>query len=159
MKIVVMSDTHMSRVTGEFEEICSRYCTDADLVIHLGDWTSNSVLSFLEQYPLEAVSGNMDDYTVRDLLPPKKVIAVKGLRFGLAHGWGSPVGLRRRLINEFEGVHAILFGHTHEPLRVEENSIFWFNPGSVTMGRGGHYTGSLGILHVDETIESEIVAL
>ena len=37
MKIVVMSDTHLSKATDEFKALCSEFCDDADMLIHLGD--------------------------------------------------------------------------------------------------------------------------
>jgi uncharacterized protein len=158
MKIIVMSDTHLNRVSDEFQAICTRYCDDADLVIHLGDWVASSVLDYLSQYPLEAVAGNMDNHIIHDHLPPKKVIRVEGRRIGIIHGWGSTTNLRSRLVREFSDVDAILFGHTHEPLQLEENGIFWFNPGSVFTGRG-HPPRTLGILNFDGHFQSEIVTL
>ena len=65
MKIVVMSDTHLSQTTNEFKTLCSELCDDADMVIHLGDWDKVGILDYLEQYPLEAVAGNMDDYPIQ----------------------------------------------------------------------------------------------
>jgi putative phosphoesterase len=159
MKIIVMSDTHLTRVTDAFRSICVQYCTDADLVIHLGDWASASVLDFLEQYPLEAVAGNMDDGLIHSRLPSKKVIRVlNNYRIGLIHGWGDASGMRSRLRQEFADVDAVLFGHTHQPLQLKEDGVVWFNPGSVTLGRG-EYAQSLGILHISNSIQSEIIQL
>ena len=158
MKIVVMSDTHLNRVTDEFKGICARYCNDADLIIHLGDWVSTSVLDHLSQYPLEAVAGNTDNHLIHDMLPAKKVIRADGRRLGIIHGWGSATGLRGRLHGEFSGVDAILFGHTHRPLQLQENGIFWFNPGSVFSGRATPER-TLGILHVGERFEIEIIPI
>ncbi|MHC1726770.1 MAG: metallophosphoesterase family protein [Syntrophobacteraceae bacterium] len=156
MKIVVMSDTHLSRVTDEFRCLCSEFCDNADMVIHLGDWERVEMLNYLEQYRLEAVSGNMDDHAVQDRLPAIKVIRVGNFRLGLTHGWGSPNGIRQRIRKEFTGVDTILFGHTHQPLMVREDGLLWFNPGSVYLGRGGSRR-SIGILRIQETIEAEIV--
>ncbi|MGD9505078.1 MAG: metallophosphoesterase family protein [Syntrophobacteraceae bacterium] len=158
MKIIVMSDTHLTTATDGFRSLCSRYCNNADMVIHLGDWVSNDVLNFMEQHPLEAVAGNTDDAYIHSRLPDKKVIRVNGFRLGLIHGWGAAPGIRARLREEFTDVDAILHGHTHQPYQMTENGIFWFNPGSVTMGRGEPHR-SLGILHIQDSIRSEIVQL
>lgn len=160
MKIVVMSDTHLNRLTDEFKSICSTYCDGADLVIHLGDWVSTSILNHLEQYNLEAVAGNMDNHIIHDKLPTRKVITVAGHRMGITHGWGPGSDLQRRLRDVFPNVDAVLFGHTHCALQVEEKGVFWFNPGSVFMGRGLP-TRTLGVLHVEEHehIRAEIIAL
>lgn len=158
MKIVVMSDTHLRVLTEEFASVCHTHCSDADMVIHLGDWERAPILDFMEQYPLMAVAGNMDDGAVRARLPATRVVRVGRFRLGIVHGWGPPTGLRGRVRNEFVDVDGILFGHTHQPLQEEDGGLFWFNPGSVTMGRGS-LSGSLGILHVQERIRGEIVPL
>lgn len=158
MKIVVMSDTHLDCVTDEFKTICAPYCDDADMVIHLGDWVGSTVLDYLEQYPLEAVAGNMDSYDIRGRLPAKKVLYVKNYRIGIIHGWGSAYDLRSRLFKELPNVHAIFFGHTHQAMQVEENGVFWFNPGSVFMGRGNHRR-SVGIVQIEDHLQAEIVPL
>jgi putative phosphoesterase len=158
MKLVVMSDTHLSRVTDEFKAICERLCSDADMLIHLGDLTQGPILDYLENYPLQAVAGNTDDEIVHLRLPVKKVLQVKGFRIGMMHGWGSVSDLRRRLKMQFTDVDAIFFGHTHQPLNIQENGLLWFNPGSVFMGRG-QFQGSLGVVHVEHRLRGEIVEL
>ena len=158
MKFVVMSDTHLSHVTDQFKAICEHYCHDADMVIHLGDWTRTEVLDYLEQYPLQAVAGNMDGYDVHSRLPVKKVLQVNGYRLGLIHGWGAARDLRSRLKSQFADVHAIFFGHTHQPLQIQEDGLFWFNPGSVFNGRG-QFRGTVGVVHVEERLRGEIVVL
>lgn len=158
MKIVVMSDTHLTRTTDPFMALCKRFCDDADLVIHLGDWERVELLGFLERYPLEAVAGNMDDYFIRDKLPLKKIIKVGNFRLGLIHGWGAPSGIQQRIAQMITGVDAVLFGHTHQPLMVMENGVLWFNPGSVFMGRGAS-RNTVGVLRIGDRIEPEIVQL
>jgi uncharacterized protein len=158
MKIVVMSDTHLTKPTDEFKEVCTRFCDGADMVIHLGDWERVELLNYLEQYPLEAVSGNMDDLYIRDRLPSKKIVKVGGFRLGLIHGWGSSGGIRQRIALELPGVDAILFGHTHQPLLHREEGLLWFNPGSVFMGRGTHRK-TIGIIRIEDRIEAEIVEI
>lgn len=153
-----MSDTHLDLVTDAFAMICNRYCAGADMVIHLGDWARNPVLDFMEQYPLVGVSGNSDDRALRNKLPPNRVIQVKNHRIGITHGWGSVHDIRKKLLNEFENVDAVLYGHTHQPLMLQENGIFWFNPGSVFQGRQGA-PSSLGILHIEDGIRGEIIEL
>jgi putative phosphoesterase len=158
VKIVVMSDTHIKTATEEFRFVCSRYCEDADMVIHLGDWDRVEVLTYLERYPLEAVSGNMDDYSIKQRLPAQKVVKVGRFRLGIAHGWGPPAGIRKRVSGQFDQVDAILFGHTHEPIMARESGVLWFNPGSVFHGRG-NCPGSLGLLKITDGIEGEIIEI
>lgn len=136
IKIVVMSDTHLSKATDEFKAVCSEFCDDADTVIHLGDWERVEILNYLEQYPLDAVAGNMDDRSIHQRLPARKIVRAGPFRLGITHGWGSPVGIRQRLKQEFTGVDAIIFGHTHQPLILRENGLLWFNPRILIPGAG-----------------------
>jgi uncharacterized protein len=156
MKIVVMSDTHLTRTTDEFKMLCSEYFDGADMLIHLGDWERVELLNYLEQYPLEAVAGNMDDHLIRERLPAKKVVKAGPFRLGIIHGWGPPGGIRERIRQEFTGVDAILFGHTHQPFLIREDGVLWFNPGSVFMGRG-LTRRSIGVLQIREYMEAEII--
>jgi len=156
MKIIVMSDTHLGKITEEFKTLCSQFCDDADMVIHLGDWDKVAVLNFMEQYPLEAVAGNMDDYPIQRRLPDQKIVRAGNFRLGIVHGWGPPGGIRLRLAEQFSGVDAILFGHTHQPLILNESGLLWFNPGSVFPGRGNPQ-GSIGMLRIQDQIEAEII--
>ena len=158
MKIVVMSDTHLSKATDEFKALCSEFCDDADMLIHLGDMEKAEMLNYLEQYPLEAVAGNMDDYSIQQRLPARKIVKAGGFRLGIAHGWGSPGEIRHRLQHEFTGVDAILFGHTHQPLVFRENGLLWFNPGSVRLARGD-FPKSIGVLRIHDKIEADIVQI
>ncbi len=158
MKIVVMSDTHLSGTTDEFKTLCSEFCDDADMVIHLGDWDRVGMLDYLEQYPLEAVAGNMDEHPIHQRLPARKIVKAGAFRLGIAHGWGSPGGVRQRLQQEFTGVDAVLFGHTHQPLILKENGLLWFNPGSVFLGRGA-LRRSIGVLRIQDEIEAEIIEI
>ena len=158
MKIIVMSDTHIGRVSDGFRKICDRYCEDADLVIHLGDWDRAPILDYMEQYPLEAVAGNMDDPLIRERLPSRRIITLGDRRIALVHGWGPGSDLRQRLKREFSDVDAVLFGHTHQELQLYDDGVFWFNPGSISHGRG-QFAGSLGILTIDEDMRAEIIPL
>ncbi len=158
MKIVVMSDTHLAQPDDEFKAICSRFCEDADMVIHLGDWEKVGILNYLERYPLEGVSGNMDDYAIQRRLPARRVVQGGRFRLGITHGWGAAQGIRQRIGEQFAGVDAILFGHTHQPLILREGRMLWFNPGSMFLGRGG-CRGSIGLLKIEERIEAEIFEL
>lgn len=153
-----MSDTHLNQVTPQFEAVCERFCRGADLVIHLGDWTSATILDLLQEYPLQGVAGNTDGPSIHGRLPIKKEIGVNRYRIGLIHGWGSARDLPNRLKNQFCGVDAIFFGHTHLPLVCEANGIFWFNPGSVFLGRG-EFSGTIGVVHIEDRIRGEIIVL
>lgn len=153
-----MSDTHLNYATDQLKSLAARFCDGADLVIHLGDWARGSVLEFLELYPLEGVCGNMDDHVIRERLPSRKVIQVGGYRIGMVHDRALGAEIAGGPDGGLLGVDALLFGHTHRPLVKRDNGVLWLNPGSVFLGRGEH-AQTLGILHVGESIEGEIVVL
>lgn len=158
MKIAVISDTHLSDVTVEFEQICHQYLKGVDLVIHLGDWTDVKVFDYLSQYPLLGVSGNSDGEIIRKELPHKRIVRIHGYKVGITHGWGAPYDLVPRLRKEFIDVDVILFGHSHVPFQMMENGVFWLNPGSVFYGRG-EVERSFAFLYLEERIWAELIML
>jgi len=130
-----------------------------DLILHAGDLVSHGVLDQLRKVaPVEAVAGNMDPPELRRLLPSKKIIEAGRHRIGLIHGWGSLANPPERLLNQFQGVSAIVFGHSHDPLLRREGGVLLVNPGSPA-GRSGSEGRSVARLHVGDEITGEIVYL
>ncbi len=158
MRIAVLSDTHLREVSPEFQSLLETHLQGTDLVLHAGDWVGSAVLDFLEGYPLVAVFGNMDDMLIRERLPYKRVVQVDGFKLGLIHGWGTNFHLEERVRGEFEGVDAIIYGHSHRPTSHWHGDILYFNPGSVTQNRGVGYN-TMGFITLGRSIETEIVKL
>lgn len=156
MKIGVLSDTHLTRVTPALERIIEEQFRDVDLLLHLGDLVSLSIYRFLQKRPLEAVRGNMDERLLREELPDKRILTFGKFRIGMMHGWGAPAGLEERLRQEFSGVNAIVYGHSHLPANHESGGVLFFNPGSASGFRHGP---SVGRLHLDAELKGEIIAL
>jgi putative phosphoesterase len=156
MKIGVLSDTHLTEVTPAFEKIIGEYFQEVDLLIHAGDMVGLSVYRFLSAFPLEAVQGNMDEYALRGELPVKKTLTLGAFKIGLAHGWGSPLGLEERIRREFPEVDVIVYGHSHIPANHRKDGPLFFNPGS-TSGYGRRPT--IGFLHLAEGVTGEIIEL
>jgi len=156
MKIGVLSDTHLHGVPGDFEDIYKQYLSDADLILHAGDFVSSAIINFLSIKDFQGVHGNMDPLDVRETLPRKKIINLGPRRLGLIHGWGSSEGLEDRIISEFQGVDIIVYGHSHKPANHMKEGIFFFNPGTASgYTRSGIH--SIGILHLDDAVHGEIV--
>jgi putative phosphoesterase len=156
-RIGVISDTHLREPVPELGPSLARALGQVDLVLHAGDLVNISVLDAIEAPEVLAVAGNMDDYVVSQSLPNKRLITVEDKRIGLIHGWGSPMGLAGRVMKEFEGVDAIVFGHSHRPTNTVKNGVLLFNPGSY--GRGIMGSGTVGLLTVDGGITGEIIRL
>lgn len=161
LKIGVISDTHLKKVTPELEELFQKYFHDVDILVHAGDSVSLAVLDYLSQRPLKAVSGNMDPFEIQQSLPHKLTFEVEGKRFGLIHGWGAPWDLPQRVLKEFSGVEVIIFGHSHVPYCSVEKGVLLFNPGSpgLTYRTKNGSKGNLGIIEIGEKINPKIIEL
>lgn len=158
IRIGVLSDTHLSRVTGELKEIHRRFLSHLDLILHAGDFVSPEIVDFFGHESFHGVYGNMDPGTVRRMLPPKKVIECNTFRIGLIHGWGPPEGLEERIWPEFEEVDAIVYGHSHRPANHVKEGVLLFNPGKAA-GYSKSGPRTLGILEVGDRIKGEIVTV
>ena len=113
--------------------------------------------------PVHGVMGNMDGFDLAHRLPMRAVVDLDGLRVGLAHGHlhGGPSDRHSRLREAFrsDGVHAVIYGHTHRACADTEDEPWVLNPGSASQGRG--HGRSIGLLRVaeDGALDFEIVRL
>jgi hypothetical protein len=159
MKIGVMSDTHLTRVTPEFKRLCATCFSDVDLILHAGDMVGPAVYEYLQSFPVEAVQGNMDEGALRKVLPGKKILDLGGVKIGLIHGWGPGSGLENRLRPEFEGIQCLVYGHSHKAANHRSEGLMFFNPGSAS-GAGFFGKASIGFLHIrDSQLTGEILEL
>ncbi len=156
MKIGIISDTHLREPDPEFRKMIKSHFKDVEKILHAGDFVAWNIAEYLSsQKELIAVRGNMDSHEIREAFPAKRIIELKGFRIGLIHGGGPPFGIESRARGEFDEVDAIVYGHSHMPANHLVKNILFFNPGSPT--RSYFQEPSLGILHVDEKIEGEII--
>jgi putative phosphoesterase len=131
---------------------------DVEKIFHAGDFVDRSVAEYLSsQKELIAVCGNMDSEDIRKAFPQRRVIELEGMKIGLIHGGGSPFGIESRIRDEFDEVNVIVYGHTHTPANHQVKNITFFNPGSPT--RSFIHRATLGLLHVGEKIEGEIIKI
>jgi len=158
MKIGVISDTHLHKLTREFRAIYEEYLSDKDIILHAGDVVSSEVVDFLKGKNFHGVHGNMDPPELKSALPDKKIIDLGGVRLGLIHGWGSPVGLEHRIWTEFKRVDAIVYGHSHHAANHVREGVLLFNPGTAT-GFTSSGIRTLGVLEVGDSIRGQIIRL
>jgi hypothetical protein len=126
----------------------------ADLVLHVGDFTTAAVLEELREYaPVEAVHGNMDEPDLKARLPERTVVEAAGMRIGLVHDPGPRAGRHDRLRAWFPSCDLIAYGHTHLPEVVRAGEAWIANPGSPTERRGA----AAHTLVVVERAEPELV--
>lgn len=158
MKVGVISDSHLKEPQPEFKKVIEFHFRGVEKILHAGDFVDWSIVEYLSSLKdLIAVCGNIDPLNIRKNLPHKRVIELKGFRIGLIHGGGAPDGIESRIQKEFDEVNAIVYGHTHTPANRQIRNILFFNPGSPT--RSLIDRGTLGILHLGEKIEGEIIKL
>ncbi|MFC1868542.1 metallophosphoesterase family protein [Thermodesulfobacteriota bacterium] len=156
MKIGVLSDTHLYKVTRELEEIYEQYLSDMDFILHAGDFVSVEVVEFLNRGNFHGVHGNMDPDDIRRILPERKVIRFGPYRLALVHGWGSSEGLEERIWPEFKDADIIVYGHSHRAANHTRKGTLFFNPGrAIGYNLSGNKT--LGILELDDGIKGKTV--
>lgn len=163
MKIVVLSDTHIPRAAHELPARLVDEIRLADMVMHAGDFVEEEVYDQLLglNKTVHAVCGNMDSTELRKRLNniEKTIVAAGRFKIGLIHGYGSPRDLIQTVANEFTGVDAVVFGHSHAATNIRKNGTLFFNPGSPTDTVFAK-SNTFGILEVtDKSIEGSIVRL
>jgi uncharacterized protein len=149
MKIVLLSDTHLSAQDTLPEELTRHLC-DASLILHAGDLVSLAVLKALESYSItEAVFGNKDEPDVVERLPDSTTLTAGGTTIGLIHGHRSKDIERMYrepeldydsaaitlfydyLLAELPNSDVIGFGHFHQAVVREYQGRLLINPGSA----------------------------
>ncbi|MFC1821328.1 metallophosphoesterase family protein [Thermodesulfobacteriota bacterium] len=156
IKIGVLSDTHLHRVTKDFVDLYNRYFSDADMILHAGDFVSEEVAAFLRVREFRGVCGNMDPIELRKSLPEKQIVTLGPFRIGLIHGWGPLGGLEERVRSEFEKVDVIIYGHSHRAVNHVKDGVRFFNPGTAS---GFSFSGnnSIGIIEISDQIHGELI--
>ncbi len=138
MKILVFSDSH-GRTVDIYDAIERE---KPDGVIHLGDYTED-VRELRRAYaytsmPIYAVRGNND--FDRDF-PMFIVMTLGGVEMYLTHGhrervYGMSAGQLPYRAKE-NGCQLAMFGHTHRLFLEQIDGVMVFNPGSISLPRGG----------------------
>ncbi len=59
VKIGILSDTHLTTITPQFQELARLVFSDCQMMIHAGDITNNAILDTFNPKTVHAVAGNM----------------------------------------------------------------------------------------------------
>jgi len=159
MRILVLSDTHVSSGMGRLPGKVYDALKDADLVIHAGDIVTMDVIDELAaEAPVEAVSGNMDGFDVSGKLPGKRVVLADGYRIGVTHGAGPVSSIERRVMDIFrdDNVDCIVFGHSHAALVKHVDGILLVNPGSPTDRHWARFN-SFAVIETKPELRADII--
>jgi len=155
--IGILSDTHLSRSTREYESLAAVCFADASVILHAGDLTDCSVLKAFSGKEVHAVHGNMCRGSCARHLPKRKIITMGGFRIGIIHRSGFSYAFEDMLLNEFDGeVDCIVYGHTHQATCHRVAGVLYINPGSF-LPPGRHYSeGTYALLTVGEELHGRI---
>jgi uncharacterized protein len=177
MKIGVLSDTHVPDLLPELPARVLEVLSGVDIILHAGDICDMRVLQQLEPIAQTyAVSGNRDGTMVKKYLQETQRLEFANRAIGLVHGhqaWEGSLITRARFVlnpqarvsalynyvlHQFADVHAIVFGHSHQPYMKMHGGILLFNPGAVSPIPG--QAASVGILEIgSNTIKGRIISL
>jgi putative phosphoesterase len=161
LTIGVIADTHI--YTGSRREIHPSITklfqrAGVDLMIHLGDANSRSVLEEIAEIaPLIAVPGNNDDEELQNILSETTRFQVGTFTFGVLHGHGGRSAKQEAIRRWVGKVDCVLFGHSHMPLVDRVQGTVLFNPGSATERRWHPHFG-IGLIRVtDEGFTPDLI--
>ncbi|OLB46648.1 hypothetical protein AUH73_08765 [archaeon 13_1_40CM_4_53_4] len=159
-RIIVISDTHTDSIDSLSDKLVDEL-SDADLIIHAGDFTGKQLLDDLRKIgKFRGVYGNIDGPDIRRELPEIDTIEAGGFRIGVNHPaeGGPPTNIEQRIRRKFQNVQAIVHGHSHRTKNAVKEGVLWFNPGSAT-GKFPALKKSYGILTVDSEIRGDLLDL
>jgi putative phosphoesterase len=122
VRIGVISDTH-----GLVRDQAVAALRGSEMILHAGDVGSGDVLDTLGGIaPVIAVRGNIDRAAWAEPLPETRTVEVAGRRLHLLHDIGT-----LDLDPAAEGIDAVIFGHSHQPLNERRDGVLYLNPGSA----------------------------
>jgi len=139
MKIIILADTHIKSgsITEALPVRLIELIKQADIVIHAGDFvTRQAYVELADICRLEAVHGNMDDMSLKKLLPDRKIIEVCDLKIGIVHEAALSIQdtTGAMYMAKEMGVDVLVFGHIHKPV-IEKSDLLLLCPGSPTAPR------------------------
>jgi putative phosphoesterase len=150
MILGVISDTH-----GLLRSEAVDALRGADRILHAGDVGDPEILDTLAQIaPVTAVRGNIDTESWAQTLPQTEVVEIGGVSIYILHDLG-----RLDLKPEAAGIHAVIYGHSHQPKIEMKKGVLYFNPGSAGPRRF-QLPVSVGKLRIEDgKIKAELVEL
>jgi hypothetical protein len=160
MKVGVLSDTHLREPSDQFIKAVERVFGEVKHILHCGDYVDPSIIEALQARGWEVigVAGNMDSHSIHRMLPSKRKVTLGGRTIGIIHGWGPPQGLEEKVVQSFDDVDVVVFGHTHRPFWGRVRGVWVLNPGAAC-GWGSPKGPSAGILDLDDGVEGRIISL
>ena len=137
-RLVLIGDTHLPRFGRTLPPRLVDELRGADRILHVGDIVDAFVLDLLDELaPTTAVAGNNDPPELHERLGLRRIVEVGEIRIGMTHGHDGPGRTTPdRAYGAFSDadppVHAIAFGHSHQPMVERRDGTWMLNPGSPT---------------------------
>ncbi len=131
-RIGLLSDTH-----GWLDPSLLPILEGCDEIWHAGDWGSYGVYEELLGLGkvLRGVSGNIDGWDLRRVLPEDQVFVCCGRVVWLTHIGGTPPGYTPRILSGLSRrrIDVLVCGHTHVVLayRDRARNLLYLNPGAA----------------------------
>jgi putative phosphoesterase len=138
MKIGLLSDTH-----GYLDPKVAEHFNVCDEIWHAGDIGSLELIDELKTFkPVEAVYGNIDDFTIRQQYPEDCWFMREGLLIWMTHIGGTPPRYNPRVNKILRERQPDIFvcGHSHILKIMKDaahNNLLFINPGAA--GRHGFH--------------------
>ncbi|MCH9671751.1 MAG: metallophosphatase family protein [Gammaproteobacteria bacterium] len=167
MRIGIISDTHLPsliRTPDELGPQLSELLSSVDLILHAGDVTAPSVLSWCEQFaPLYVARGNNDLFE-HPSVADRHLLELEGWRIGLVHEVRPESRPMSVLLDEGMGgeqVDILITGDTHVQRLEFREDVLFINPGSPTLPHHKEYRlGTAAVLELDANqAHGQIIAL
>ena len=128
-QIGLISDTH-----GLLRKEALDALRGSDLILHAGDVGKPEILDELRRLaPVVTIRGNVDTSPWAVKLKETELVETAAANFYLIHNIDN-----LDLNPAAAGIHIVLFGHSHQPVQYEKDSVLYINPGSAGPRRFNH---------------------
>jgi len=118
----VISDTH-----GLMRPEALAALAGSDHILHAGDIGTPAILEALHAIaPVTAVRGNNDRGPWAEAIAEREMLELGGAWFYVLHDIAE-----LDIDPQAAGVHVVVAGHSHKPLREERDGVIYLNPGSA----------------------------
>ncbi|WGS65880.1 metallophosphoesterase family protein [Marinitoga aeolica] len=136
IKVLLISDIHIPK-RNRYDKLEKINYSQLDYIIATGDYIEEDVIFYFKsQKPIfYGVFGNADEYNIKFSLPEKRIIKLGNYNIGIIHGhqagWGDP----SKLIQRFNNIDVLIYGHSHKKDDRVIKGIRCINPGAFCDGK------------------------
>ncbi|MEM7251710.1 MAG: metallophosphoesterase family protein [Pseudomonadota bacterium] len=167
MRIGIISDTHLPSLIRSPDELGPQMqdmLKTVELILHAGDVTAPSVLTWCERFAPTYVARGNNDLFEHPSVADRHVLELEGWRIGLVHEVRPETRPMATLLEEGlggEAVDILIAGDTHVERLEFRDEVLFINPGSPTLPHHKEYRlGTAAILELTrERARGEIVVL